>query len=325
LTVEVPRPPSTSQLRSATGLDEGARKALLRLLLEGGLEHGHIAAAFLGAETYGDLDDYLRAVADVWGQDAAQRITTAIGVLTAQLTDETRLLDQGRARQEATVAATPIALLLSMPEPDFLTAIESSLPHLTDAFRKASLAGALNKVLERRGAPYRAEGVGAMTRIVWTGDAAVEEQVLRPAMSALDDPRLANGPKVEFDRARDELRAGDPGARKQAVAEACNAVESAMKVLLDEYGVTRPKPETAQKLFETLRDAGHVSAELQEVLLSAARFGNKKGRHGAGPVAHDVSTSEAEAVVSAAATAITFLASRLPKQAQRTGWLRRKS
>lgn len=208
----MPRPPSTSQLRSATGLDEGARKALLRLLLEGGLvEHGHIAAAFLGAETYGDLDDYLRAVAEVWGEEAAQRITTEIAVRTAPLVDSSRLLDPERARQEAAVTGTPIALLLSMPESDFLTAIENSIPHLRDAFRIAGLASALNKVLERRGAPYRAEGVGAMTRFVWTGDAVVEQQVLRPALSALDDSRFANGPKIEFDRARDELRAGDPG------------------------------------------------------------------------------------------------------------------
>ena len=71
--------------------------------------------------------------------------------------------------------------------------------------------------------------------------------------------------------------------------------------------VTSPEKQCGRsRLLEVLRDAGHVSAELQEVLLSPARFGNKKGRHGAGPVAHDVSTAEAEAVVSAAATAITF-------------------
>jgi hypothetical protein len=52
--------------------------------------------------------------------------------------------------------------------------------------------------------------------------------------------------------------------------------------------------------------------EAEEIVLGASRFGNRKGRHGAGPVAHDVTASEAEAVVSSAATALTFLAARLP-------------
>jgi hypothetical protein len=70
----------------------------VRVLGEGGLDHGQIGAAFLAAETYGDLDDYLRAVAEVWGQEAAQRISTEIERRTAQLVDKTRLLDVRKPR-----------------------------------------------------------------------------------------------------------------------------------------------------------------------------------------------------------------------------------
>lgn len=63
---------------------------------------------------------------------------------------------------------------------------------------------------------------------------------------------------MEFASARDELRAATPRARKQAVAEACNAVESAMKVLLDERQIGRPKPENAQNLFNALSAKGAV-------------------------------------------------------------------
>jgi hypothetical protein len=135
---------------------------------------------------------------------------------------------------------------------------------------------------------------------------------MAPALSALDDPRFANGPGVEFASARDELRAATPQARKQAVAEACNSVESAMKVLLDERQIGTPTPQNAQNLFNALSAAGAVPKESEEMVLGASRFGNRKGRHGAGPVAHDVAPSEAEAVVGSAATALTFLASRLP-------------
>jgi hypothetical protein len=81
----VPRPPTTSRLRTATGLDEGARKALLRALLDSGLDHGKIVMAFLNTETYGDLGDYIEAVREVWGPDAGERMPAAIEQWTARL------------------------------------------------------------------------------------------------------------------------------------------------------------------------------------------------------------------------------------------------
>src|SRR5262249_2082179 len=108
------------------------------------------------------------------------------------------------------------------------------------------------------------------------------------------------------------LRAGSPDTLKQAVAEACNAVESAMKIVLDENKAPRPGRENAQDLFVALVSENLLCKETEEIVLAAARFGNRRGRHGAGAIAHSVSPEEAQAVVVAAATAIVLIVSELP-------------
>lgn len=276
-----------------TGLDRGARRALLRPIDDADVGHAVLVEALFDREAYGDVSDYLAAVAEVWGQAAAYVIDGA-GLGAARRADST-------------------AFLLTIPEPDFLTALEAGIQYASDdPFVEVALVDRINAICAKRGVPYRVEGSVRKPRFTWTGDAVVNEQVMAPALSALDDPRFARGPSVEFASARAELRAVTPQARKQAVAEACNAVESAMKVLLDERQIGRPRPENAQNLFDALSAVGAIPKEAAEIVLGASRFGNRKGRHGAGPVAHDVAPGEAEAVVSSAATALTFLASRLP-------------
>jgi hypothetical protein len=291
------RPPATAALRMPTGLDRGARQGLLRLLIKAGLTDAALVQGLIERGAYGDLSDYLAAVAEVWGQPTADRIYR-----DARAGSDSYMLPR----------VDPTAVLLAMPEPDFLTALEAGVAQVEDPFEELGLVNRLNAVCTRRGVPYRMEGSVRNPRFTWTGDVVVNEQVMAPALSVLDDPRFAKGPGVEFGAARAELRAATPQARKQAVAEACNAVESAMKVLLDERQIGRPKPENAQNLFNALSAAGAIPKEAEEIVLAASRFGNRKGRHGAGPVAHDVAASEAEAVVSSAATAVTFLATRLP-------------
>jgi hypothetical protein len=176
----------------------------------------------------------------------------------------------------------------------------------------AALPDYLNRICERRGIPYSVEGTGGRITFVWAGAPIVYEQAIGPAVGVLADPRLVEGPGREFRLAREELRAGTPDTLKQAVAEACNAVESAMKVVLDENEVSRPDRENAQDLFAALVSGGQLSKETEEIVLAAARFGNRRGRHGAGAVAHSVSSEEAQAVVAAAATAIVLVASELP-------------
>ena len=226
-------------------------------------------------------------------------------------TDALRL-DWQQAQREANHIYGPVGFLISIPTADFLTAIEASLGLVRDAARIAALPIEINKVCERRGIPYRLNGVGRLAEFEWVGDAAIAGQVVTPALSALDDPRLASGARTEFNGARDQLRKNTPESRKRAVAEACSAVESTMKVVLEEHGRPRPKAENLTNLVKTLIDERLVEKDAREILVAPGFFGNRKGRHGAGPVAHDVTEPEAEAAVGAAPVAIKYLASQLP-------------
>jgi hypothetical protein len=125
-------------------------------------------------------------------------------------------------------------LLPLVPEPDFRLAVWNTA-HLS---RQAdALAPALNEVLRNRGVPWEFDSNDGFR---WIGDHEVETLAVRPALSALEDARFAGGVKSEFDNARAELGLGTPTAPKQAVFEAGSAVESAMKVLLDDHGLTYP-------------------------------------------------------------------------------------
>jgi hypothetical protein len=146
----------------------------------------------------------------------------------------------------------------------------------------------------------------------WTSDPTTLRDVIAPALDALGDNRLASGPGVEYASARAELRVGTPAAHKQAVAEACNAVESTMQVLAEEHELMLTGKSGAQNLFTLLCNNNVVHAATETLVLAPSRFGNKRGRHGAGASAHDVTADEAEAVVRAAGVAISFLAQRLP-------------
>ena len=153
-------------------------------------------------------------------------------------------------------------------------------------------------------------------QFVWTGEAIVEEVALQPALSAIADPRLGGR---EFATARDELRDLTPAALKQSVAEACNAVESALKVLLAEHQVSLPSRQNVDALVASCREAGLFppavdggGVPIEQIITGPGRFGKRRGRHGGGTVTHDVGRDEAEAVVAAAAVAIAFIAKRLP-------------
>jgi hypothetical protein len=116
----------------------------------------------------------------------------------------------------------------------------------------------------------------------------------------------------EFAQARAELKLGTPEALKQVLVEAACALESTMKVLLQQRKISYDPRDTAQKLFEHLRDNGVITADTERMVLACATPRNKRAGHGAGAVAHDVQQHEAEAFVAAAATAIVFLGKLLP-------------
>jgi hypothetical protein len=293
------RPTSTSSLRPPGGLDRGARKLLV--------EFAHpypdeIVKAFFQAEAWADTQDYLDGLERVGQAAAAAVIRSELG----------RTFDPYRDPD-------PLAVLLNMPDGDFLTAIESVAGGQSGSLFPEARDRA-NRICEQRGVPYR---LAADTRpkFEWVGDDNVEAEALAPALAALDDPRLAGGPHDEFHEARMALREGRPQSFRRAVAESCNAVESGLKVLLIEHGAPVPDQQNVDALLAACRDVGIFPAAVgqkgvpaEQLLTGPARFGNRRGRHGAGPVPHDVEADEAEAVVASAAVALTLIARRLPAQ-----------
>jgi hypothetical protein len=275
----------TASQRPATGLDQGARELILRVVAEVARATSTDLIDALFADRYGSMRDYYQAVEAVWGTDArsacAQAMSAPVG--------GSYVVSQGER-----LRAAYNSLLLVMPEPDFRLAVEAVLQPQRDA---DIAARRLTEICRARGAPWR---FSVRHGFEWVGEVLVEQELLRPAISVLEDSRFAGGVRSEFESARDELKSGTPVARKQAVYEAGCAVESAMKVVLDEHQIE----------YDTQRDTAH--ALLDPIVLGATRPRNKKGGHGAGAVAHDVSPEEAEASVASAAGAVAYLGRLLP-------------
>lgn len=267
--------------------------------------------ALFRRDVHGSLDDYLQGIEKAHGAEAAESVRIEMQAMTERHTDDFRL-DWQQAQRDASQIYGPIGFLLAIPEADFLTAIEAGVGLVRDPMRVAALPNEINRVCEGRGLPYRMTGVSRQVQFEWTGDATIAEQVVTPALSALDDPRFAKGARVELNGAREQLRRNTPESRKRAVGEACSAVESAMKILLDQHGKVVPQPPNLSNLIRCLVEEKLVERDFKEMLEGPGFFGNRKGRHGAGAVAHAVTVPEAEGVVAGAAVAITYLAHQLP-------------
>lgn len=93
----------------------------------------------------------------------------------------------------------------------------------------------LNDLFATRRIGYRFDESG---KAEWHGDEGVYRDVVRPALDALDDSRLA-GCRQEFEAALGHLRSGTPKDHEDAIEEAGKAVESALKVVLDTRSIPR--------------------------------------------------------------------------------------
>lgn len=287
--------PRTSQLRAPTGLDRGARIVLLDFVKRelGPSEPWKLLRLYFDGR-FADIQDYSQAV------QSAQGKADAVNIRNAAASAELARRDVSRE------------VILTMPEGDFLELLELAIvvAASTRGFTSppVQMVRAVNEICQGRGIAYKHDG----ERFAWVGDPEIEEEAIVPAVSVLADSRLA-GARAEFETARRELTINSDSSRKQAVAEACNAVESAMKVLAAALSVNLdPKRQQAQAMFQALLAAGAVEPYLENVLTAPSRIGNPKGRHGAGETPHDVPESVANAAVAAAAVAITYLGKRLP-------------
>jgi hypothetical protein len=295
----VSRPLPTIARLPPTGLNRGTRDLLIKALE--GYSSSDVLQAFY-AQTWADLADYLDGLDTTSQSEVADAIRAS--------------LTQGEAR-----AARALKVLRNMPETDFLDAVERVLAEM-HPYHRSEPAARLQAVCQRRGVPYGLAVTDDENVVFeWTGDPIVETEVLVPALSALDDPRLAGGPQKEFVAARAAIREGTPQSHQHAVAMACNAVESGLTVLLREHDQPVPNKPVLGNLLKAARAAelfptgsNGKSAPIEHVLAAAGHFGNERGRHGAGEEPHDVQPDEAEAVVAAAAVALTLIARRLPPQ-----------
>jgi hypothetical protein len=288
----------TASQRPATGMDAAARKLILNTL--DGTSNRSVAFGFLH-DSYADYEDYIAAVRQVWGADAAAEVENA-GARAANEGSRLVVAVGDSQRQEERVAT---AILVTMPEPDFRLAVFEVVQQQQIA---SDPVARITNICRKRGIPWEftvSEGFR------WVGDAEIESSAIRPALSAIEDPRLL-GVKSHFDSARSELALGTPDSLRQSVHESACAVEGAMKVLLTQRGASYDERDTAFKLFDLLVTAEIVPQVMQYSVLAAASPRNKRGGHGAGEVPHDVPQEMAESVLASAAVAIAYLCKLLP-------------
>jgi hypothetical protein len=105
------------------------------------------------------------------------------------------------------------ALLLSMPEPDFRLAIEIARRNLDQL---ADVAERITTIRRNRGIPWRLDPHNGFE---WIGDQTIERDVIAPALTIMNDVRLASGAGKEFAQALAELKLGLPEALKQVLLD----------------------------------------------------------------------------------------------------------
>jgi len=292
----------TAAQRAATGLDRGARGLVIRVVADvAGIGPEQTLSAFF-YDRFGGLDDYFRGVSEVWSEAEGFRLDQ---VVNEAGTNAEFGFTIGRPKPNANFVRAH-TLLLHMPEPDFRLAISEALRAVN---RMEDAAARITEICKNRGTPW---AFAHPDGFEYVGDQQVETELIRPALAAVNRAEFAGGVKQEFDSARAELAQGTPTALKQAMHEAGNSVESAMKVVLEAHNVPYGPGDTAAPLFDKLETAGIAPRHMQNLVLVAMTPRNRRGGHGAGAVPHQVEAAEAEAIVAGSGGAIAYLATRLP-------------
>jgi hypothetical protein len=296
-------------------IPSGVRLALLSwfadLDIQGPPDHREIWRLLRQRIGYGTPPDVVEDVEARFGSDAARKLSEA-------LTEEMRVR---RAVPVGDPDRYAIPALTTIPAPLFLDALEIAVDLLkrrgrvsSDGsidyidFKNEAAVDEINRIFSVRGISYRFDGEGLAQ---WHGDEGGFKEVISPALAALEDPRLSRAAQ-EFGDALRALRQGGREGNKNAIRDASNAVETAMKTLLDAHGVTRAGNEAANALWDLLNTAGFVAAKTQDAICAAPRLGNAYGRHGPNPQPDPVPAGIPELAVQAAASALVYLAQLLP-------------
>jgi hypothetical protein len=283
-----------------------------------GVKPARLGEEFLKHEGYGSFTDYINRVGELYGADEAERVSARMRELRA-IDLQTLVAGDTSPVKRSRVLAAGLArhALIAGPDAEFLKGIGYAIgmvgriyaqPGGMEGFYAAEEARAyIDELFAKRAVPYRYEEYG----LVWIGDRGAHETVVAPALRALEDVRLA-GARNEFEAALSHVRAGTQKDREDAIEEAAKSVESAMKVMAAEAGISVPARATARPLFIALQDEGGIPSYMEPLVLAASRIRNEQGGHGAGGSPRQIELDIATAAVDAAAAAIVFLAGRLP-------------
>jgi hypothetical protein len=289
----------------------GVRRAITTWFAEHGVDAQEIRLLWFQRAGYGDAVNVGEDVRDRWGEDAQ-------AVLARDLEEDSDILRYPDERNQR--AAFTAAVYLHVPAPLYLDYLEIAIEKYARdrAFVQAEYAdivedsriapvGYLNQLFATRRIDYRFDENG---RARWHGDEGAYGEILRPALDALDDDRLA-GPRQEFELALGHLRAGTAKDLEDAIEEAGKAVESAMGAMLGAHGID-PPARTAERLWQTLRDSGIVETPTHDAILSTSRLRNEWGGHGQGAEIREIPEGVPALAVRSAAAAIGYLAELLP-------------
>ena len=197
-------------------------------------------------------------------------------------------------------------VLLELPDSEFLTVIEHAVRLSRLRPQQASDSYEyVGDALRAHGTPYRA--LGPDWEFEWIGDPAHHVLTVQPALLALADSRLA-GARAEFEEALSKRRVGTPKNLEDAVDEAAKSVESILKILHHELGVTPPRSQQVTSLFNSLVTTNKLPGYVDKLIAAASGPRNNMASHGQGATVREVPEELADASIAAAATAITFLA-----------------
>lgn len=289
----------TASQRLPTGMDYGARM----LILDAVSRSPNVVMQVFLHDQYLSVEEYVSHVESVWGREAADELRNAINEAANQMTAISSAADQRRAEDYLAES-----VLGRMPEADFRRALFDI--HELDAGRTTIHVDVdrINRICANRGIRWEFTRSAGFQ---WKGDEEVSERAIRPAQSAIQDARFA-GVKADFEGAQETLARGTPNDLKRCVHESACAVESAMKVVLEQHGDPFNQTDAAFALFDALKSAGRLDEFMRGIVCGPALARNKKGGHGPGPVPHDVSEEMAETVLASASVAIAHLHSLLP-------------
>jgi hypothetical protein len=136
----------TATRRPPTGFDQGARKLVTEALVAAGAFNPRTAVDDFFADRFSAMDDYFKAVGEVFGQDASLDIRTATSAAVANA-----VAANPNTRQQFKDWVAAEALVMHMPEADFRVVVHLAIVR---ASQKRPTATRISRICATRGIPW---------------------------------------------------------------------------------------------------------------------------------------------------------------------------